>query len=65
MLSANDQTTETLFIKKLSANAVIPTRGSVESAGYDLYAAVNGVVPSKGKAIIPTDLSIALPVGTN
>jgi dUTP pyrophosphatase len=54
---------ETLFIKKLSANAIIPTRGSVDAAGYDLYAAVDGIVPSKGKAIINTDLSLALPVG--
>ena len=29
---------KTIFVKKLNANAKIPTRGSAAAAGYDLYA---------------------------
>ncbi|VYS59593.1 unnamed protein product [Arabidopsis thaliana] len=51
-------------VKKLSEKAVIPTRGSPLSAGYDLSSAVDSKVPARGKALIPTDLSIAVPEGT-
>ncbi|XP_026434066.1 deoxyuridine 5'-triphosphate nucleotidohydrolase-like isoform X2 [Papaver somniferum] len=44
-----------LRVKKLSEKAVLPSRGSSLSAGYDL---------SRGKALIPTDLSTAVPEGT-
>ena len=54
---------ETLFVKKLSPNATIPIRASARSAGYDLSSAVDTIVPSCGKAIIPTDISIAIPNG--
>ncbi|KAJ3677027.1 hypothetical protein LUZ60_002751 [Juncus effusus] len=53
-----------LKVKKLSANAVLPSRGSSLSAGYDLSSAVEAVVPARGKALIPTDLSISIPEGT-
>lgn len=51
-------------VKKLSEKAVLPTRGSSLSAGYDLSSAVVSKVPARGKALIPTDLSIAVPEGT-
>ncbi|WCJ20945.1 Deoxyuridine 5'-triphosphate nucleotidohydrolase [Euphorbia peplus] len=51
-------------VKKLSENAVLPSRGSPLSAGYDLSSAVETKVPAKGKALIPTDISIAVPEGT-
>ncbi|VVB04578.1 unnamed protein product [Arabis nemorensis] len=51
-------------VKKLSEKAVLPTRGSSLSAGYDLSSAVDSKVPARGKALIPTDLSIAVPEGT-
>ncbi|MCL7031396.1 hypothetical protein MKW94_029975 [Papaver nudicaule] len=53
-----------LRVKKLSENAVLPSRGSSLSAGYDLSSAAEMVVPGRGKALIPTDLSIAVPQGT-
>lgn len=56
---------EHLFkVKKLSEKAVLPTRGSSLSAGFDLSSAVVSKVPARGKALIPTDLSIAVPEGT-
>ncbi|XP_073103181.1 deoxyuridine 5'-triphosphate nucleotidohydrolase [Elaeis guineensis] len=53
-----------LKVKKLSQNAVLPSRASPLSAGYDLSSAAEAKVPARGKALIPTDLSIAIPEGT-
>lgn len=50
-------------VKKLSDTATIPTRGSEVAAGWDLYASQELVVPARGKAIITTDIAIAVPVG--
>jgi len=50
-----------LSVKKLSVHAVIPTRGSAGAAGYDLSAAKDVLVPARGKALIPTDLAVAIP----
>ncbi|KIX05092.1 deoxyuridine 5'-triphosphate nucleotidohydrolase [Rhinocladiella mackenziei CBS 650.93] len=53
-----------LLIKKLSPDATTPTRGSAFAAGYDLYASKSITIPSRGKALVSTDLSIATPEGT-
>ncbi|KAM0883463.1 hypothetical protein ACQ4PT_031625 [Festuca glaucescens] len=53
-----------LKVKKLSENAILPRRGSAFAAGYDLSSAVEVTVPARGKALVATDLSIAIPEGT-
>lgn len=53
-----------LLIKKLSDKARLPTRGSAFAAGYDLYAAKDTVVPGRGKVLVDTDISMAVPEGT-
>lgn len=53
-----------LLVKRLSPTAVMPTRATLLAAGYDLSAAHAVIVPAYGKAIVPTDLAIALPEGT-
>ncbi|KAI1214004.1 dUTP diphosphatase [Annulohypoxylon truncatum] len=53
-----------LLIKKLSPTAKLPTRGSAFSAGYDLYASQPTTIPARGKALVETDISIAVPAGT-
>ncbi|RYO94945.1 hypothetical protein DL763_003841 [Monosporascus cannonballus] len=53
-----------LLVKKLSEKARLPTRGSAFAAGYDLYAAKATTVPARGKALVDTDISIAVPAGT-
>ncbi|RCI15613.1 hypothetical protein L249_3436 [Ophiocordyceps polyrhachis-furcata BCC 54312] len=53
-----------LQVKKLSDKARLPTRGSAFAAGYDLYAARETVIPARGKALVDTDISIAVPAGT-
>jgi dUTP pyrophosphatase len=53
-----------LLIKKLSDKARLPTRGSAFAAGYDIYAAKETVIPARGKALVDTDISMAVPAGT-
>ncbi|NXD32261.1 DUT nucleotidohydrolase, partial [Spelaeornis formosus] len=53
-----------LLIKRLSDKATLPTRGSPLSAGYDLYAAEETVVPKRGKALVDLQISVACPEGT-
>ncbi|KAF9452171.1 dUTP diphosphatase [Macrolepiota fuliginosa MF-IS2] len=53
-----------LLIKRLSEKARLPTRGSALAAGYDLYSAEKKVVPAHGKALIDTQISVAVPPGT-
>lgn len=52
-----------LFVKKLSEAGRLPQRGSDQAAGYDLFAAKDMEIPAKNKAIVPTDISIAVPAG--
>ena len=51
------------FLKKLSDNAVMPKKNFSNAAGYDLSSAVDTVVPANDKALVPTDIAIALPNG--
>ena len=50
-----------LRVKKITPNAIMPKRGSPLSAGVDLSAAYDAVVPAGGKALIKTDLAVATP----
>ena len=56
---------EKITVKKLKENAVIPTYGSAEAAGADLYACLDEPVvigPGESK-FIPTGLSMEIPKG--
>lgn len=52
-----------LYFKLLSDNATLPTRGSEEAAGLDLYAAAPVTVEPLGKALVPLDIAVDLPAG--
>ena len=52
-----------LEITLLSPTATMPTRGSEGAAGYDLYAAESVCVNGCGRALVSTDVSMAIPVG--
>ena len=52
-----------LYFKKMSDRATTPSRGSELAAGYDLYSAENVIIPKQGKALVKTDIAIALPEG--
>ena len=53
-------------VKKLKDNAILPTYGSAQAAGADLYACLDEpMIVEPGKTIfVPTGLSMALPEGT-
>ena len=53
-----------LLIKKLSPDAIIPTRASQGSVGYDLYSTEDTVVPCQcGRVIVGTGIAVGLPEG--
>ena len=51
-----------IHIKLLSDLAKTPTQGTQFSAGYDLYAAEEIVVPRLGRKLIKTNVSMAIPM---
>lgn len=54
-----------IAVKKLKENAILPTYGSAQAAGADLYACLEAPVEvAPGKTVfVPTGLSMALPEG--
>ena len=57
---------EKIKVKKLNKNAIIPTRGSAEAAGMDLYACTTGstIIMPHETVMIGTGLAIELPKNT-
>ncbi|KAI9597229.1 dUTPase-like protein [Syncephalis fuscata] len=51
-------------VKRLSKKARLPKRGSSLAAGYDICSARQMKIPPKGKALVPTDLAMQIPLGT-
>lgn len=53
-------------VQLLNDKAKVPTYGSNEAAGADLYAVVDGelVIPAGERAIVPTGIAIELGTGT-
>jgi dUTPase len=52
-----------VLIKKLEETAITPCKGSLRAAGYDLFSNHDQTVPAKGKAMVKTGISIAIPPG--
>jgi len=50
-------------IKLLSEHGKIPTQGTPCSAGYDLFAAEECVIPSQERRLIKTNIALAIPFG--
>jgi len=59
--TANDQSVR---VKKLSAEARVPMKGTARAAGHDLYANKGTDVPARGQAIVGTGIAIGLPHDT-
>ena len=56
---------DAIRIQKLSDNAIIPTYGSAEAAGADLYACLNApitIMPGES-AFVPTGVAMEIPKG--
>ena len=54
---------QSIRVAKKSENAIIPTRGSADAAGWDLYASESILIEPRGKGIIKTDIIIEIPSG--
>ena len=57
-------TTNRLRIKRLSQQAIIPTKGSRMAAGHDIYGLKNGTIPAQRQMLVETGIAIGLPKGT-
>lgn len=51
-------------VKRLDSNARLPTKGSAEAAGWDMYANQEATILPRGMEIIATGISVAAPHGT-
>ncbi len=57
---------EQLYIKKLYTNSIIPTKGSIEAAGYDLYArfdTLNLIIEPHTSVLVSTGVAMKIPYG--
>ena len=57
---------EQLYIKKLYSNSIIPTKGSAEAAGYDLYArfdCLNIIIEPNSSVLVSTGVDMKIPYG--
>lgn len=52
-----------IAIKRLTENAKIPTYGSAEAAGADLYATEDATVAPGEKTVVHTGVAVAIPQG--
>ena len=53
-----------MLVKRLSPNAILPSRGSEYAAGLDLYSPTAGIVLPQQRLLVPLDISIELPGNT-
>ena len=57
-----------LKVQLLNENAKLPTKGTKDSAGYDLYACLDSRLPlailPKERVVVPTGIAITTPEGT-
>jgi dUTP pyrophosphatase len=62
--TTNADDADRLYVTKLSSHAVIPTRPTSESAGYDLHSAHEVALPPHATMKVPTDLTVRPPAHT-
>lgn len=55
---------QTLFVKKLNSEAVLPKKAHETDAGYDLFAIEQVEIPAGETKLIKTGISIQLPTST-
>lgn len=55
---------EDILVILSSDNATMPTRGSDEAAGLDLYSSEDKVLPHKDQTDVETDIVVLVPKGT-
>ena len=55
---------ETLKVKRLFYDAILPARQTSESAGYDICSYCDYNIPPGGKQLIDTGIAFTVPIGT-
>lgn len=50
-----------LFVKRLTYSATLPSRGSAHAVGYDLYASEDYLIPRGARMIVNTGIAIVIP----
>lgn len=53
-----------IYVKKLREDAYLPTRGSANAAGLDLYSVDELIIPPGERALVKTGISVAVDHGT-
>jgi len=51
-------------VMKMAAKATLPSKGSRLSAGHDLYALEDVLIPARGQRLVGTGITIGIPQGT-
>ena len=55
---------QSVKVKKVAADARVPTKGSAKAAGQDLYASEGTEIPAGGQVMVGTGIAIQLPHDT-
>ena len=64
LISEVSKDTQDLQIQLLTSKRKVPTHGTSEAAGYDLYSFEDIKVPSHTRILVATDIAIQVPPGT-
>jgi len=59
-----DKENERILLKKMHPDAIIPTRGTEEAAGHDLYMIEDQTISAKGQQVVKTGIFLRIPDGT-
>lgn len=54
---------EPVVFEKHVPTATLPTKGYTDDAGFDLYAAVDAVIPARGQAMVSCGVAVDIPEG--
>jgi dUTP pyrophosphatase len=60
----NNTYAEFILFQKLKTDAIIPSRATPGSVGYDLRSIANGCVPARGSVAVETGIAVHPPMGT-
>ena len=63
-LSHMETKSQKVLVKRISPNGKIPTKGTAQTAGYDLSASKKVEIPARNQETIGTGIAIQLPTNT-
>lgn len=63
-MTKQQKMSHSLKIQLRSENATVPTKGSATAAGYDIYSSEDCIIKAEDQALVSTDISFTVPVGT-